>query len=426
MGQKKNDIIKKIAVYMLNVAIQAAVSGMIIIAIYSLIFKEPVISAESAALLGLIILAFVLSGFINFTSYAKPFNEIQRFVERVSQGDLSEPADIKELGPLKSISGPLEHMRGGLQELIASVKDTGGTVSRSSGSLEQRVADTSESLQGIKTQIMEFQQTVFQQLQSANEVAVTMDEMSVGVSNTAETSSLVNQASAETASLAVSGKQQVLEAAEKMHGIDQSFNSLEEAINGFLEGSKKIAIITKEISDIAGQTNLLALNASIEAARAGEHGKGFAVVAHEVGNLASQTNQSASNISAIIQQLQGDADATSAAMKKTNQDVVGGKLSIDAVVQSFESILGSVDNVNGRIQEISAVSEQMAAGSEEVAASVEELSSQFQHVNERLVEVVSHVDGQTADMETVKKESQALNEIAADLDEMLHKFKIES
>ncbi|MDT0162104.1 methyl-accepting chemotaxis protein [Bacillus sp. AG4(2022)] len=426
MGNKKNDVIKKIMVYMLNVAMQAAVSGMIIIAIYSLIFKKQVFSAESAALLGLIIIAFILSGFINFASYAKPFNEIQRFVERVSKGDLSKPADIKQLGPLKSISAPLEHMRAGLQELIARVKDTGGTVSRSSGSLEQRVAETNESLQGIKKQIMEFQQTVYQQLQSANEVAVTMDEMSVGVSNTAETSSLVNQASAETASLAISGKHQVLEAAEKMHGIDQSFNSLEEAINSFLEGSKRIAVITKEISDIAGQTNLLALNASIEAARAGEHGKGFAVVAHEVGNLASQTNQSASNISAIIQQLQGDADATSAAMKKTNQDVIGGKLSIEAVVQSFENILGSVDNVNGRIQEISAVSEQMAAGSEEVAASVEELSSQFQHVNERLVEVVSHVDGQTADMETVKEESEALNDIAANLNGLLQKFKVES
>ncbi|AGX06304.1 methyl-accepting chemotaxis protein [Bacillus sp. NRRL B-14911] len=426
MGNKKNDVIKKIMVYMLNVAMQAAVSGMIIIAIYSLIFKKQVFSAESAALLGLIIIAFILSGFINFASYAKPFNEIQRFVERVSKGDLSKPADIKQLGPLKSISAPLEHMRAGLQELIARVKDTGGTVSRSSGSLEQRVAETNESLQGIKKQIMEFQQTVYQQLQSANEVAVTMDEMSVGVSNTAETSSLVNQASAETASLAISGKHQVLEAAEKMHGIDQSFNSLEEAISSFLEGSKRIAVITKEISDIAGQTNLLALNASIEAARAGEHGKGFAVVAHEVGNLASQTNQSASNISAIIQQLQGDADATSAAMKKTNQDVIGGKLSIEAVVQSFENILGSVDNVNGRIQEISAVSEQMAAGSEEVAASVEELSSQFQHVNERLVEVVSHVDGQTADMETVKEESEALNDIAANLNGLLQKFKVES
>lgn len=426
MGNKKNDVIKKIMVYMLNVAMQAAVSGMTIIAIYSLIFKKQVFSAESAALLGLIIIAFILSGFINFASYAKPFNEIQRFVERVSKGDLSKPADIKQLGPLKSISAPLEHMRAGLQELIERVKDTGGTVSRSSGSLEQRVAETNESLQGIKKQIMEFQQTVYQQLQSANEVAVTMDEMSVGVSNTAETSSLVNQASAETASLAISGKHQVLEAAEKMHGIDQSFNSLEEAINSFLEGSKRIAVITKEISDIAGQTNLLALNASIEAARAGEHGKGFAVVAHEVGNLASQTNQSASNISAIIQQLQGDADATSAAMKKTNQDVIGGKLSIEAVVQSFESILGSVDNVNGRIQEISAVSEQMAAGSEEVAASVEELSSQFQHVNERLVEVVSHVDTQTADMETVKEESEALNDIAANLNGLLQKFKVES
>jgi methyl-accepting chemotaxis protein len=419
---KRNDIGKKIAIYMLNVVIQASISGVMIIGIYSLIFQEKLISANSLVLLLLIIVGFVLSGFINFTSYAKPFNEIQHFVERVSRGDLSKPADVKKLGPLKSISEPLEFMRNGLQELITSVKETGGEVSRSSGSLEQRVVDTNTSLQDIKSQIVAFQQTVCQQLQSTNEVAVTMDEMSVGVSNTAETSSLVNQASAKTANLATSGKEQVLDAAEKMNGIDHSFNSLEEAINSFLDGSKKIAVIIKEISDIAGQTNLLALNASIEAARAGEHGKGFAVVAQEVGNLASQTNQSAANISSIIQQIEADADATAAAMKKTNEDVTSGKLSIEEVVKSFEHILDSVDDVNGRIQEISAVSEQMAAGSEEVAASVEDLSTQFQMVNDRLLDVVTNVDGQTADMETVKEESKGLNKVAINLDELLKKF----
>jgi methyl-accepting chemotaxis protein len=419
---KRNDIGKKIAIYMLNVVIQASISGVLIIGMYSLIFHEKLISANSLVLLLLIIVGFVLSGFINFTSYAKPFNEIQHFVERVSRGDLSKPADVKKLGPLKSISEPLEFMRNGLQELITSVKETGGEVSRSSGSLEQRVVDTNTSLQDIKSQIVAFQQTVFQQLQSTNEVAVTMDEMSVGVSNTAETSSLVNQASAKTANLATSGKEQVLDAAEKMNGIDHSFNSLEEAINSFLDGSKKIAVIIKEISDIAGQTNLLALNASIEAARAGEHGKGFAVVAQEVGNLASQTNQSAANISSIIQQIEADADATAAAMKKTNEDVTSGKLSIEEVVKSFEHILDSVDDVNGRIQEISAVSEQMAAGSEEVAASVEDLSTQFQMVNDRLLDVVTNVDGQTADMETVKEESKGLNKVAINLDELLKKF----
>ncbi|MEN8701936.1 methyl-accepting chemotaxis protein [Bacillus infantis] len=419
---KKNGIGKKIALYMLNVVIQASISGVLIIGIYSLIFHEKLISVNSLVLLLLIVVGFVLSGFINFASYAKPFNEIQRFVERVSQGDLSKPADVKNLGPLRSISGPLELMRNGLQELISKVKETGGEVSRSSGALEQRVVDTNTSLQDIKSQIVAFQQTVFKQLQSTNEVAVTMDEMSVGVSNTAETSSLVNQASAKTANLATSGKEQVLDAAEKMNGIDHSFNSLEEAINSFLDGSKKIAVIIKEISDIAGQTNLLALNASIEAARAGEHGKGFAVVAQEVGNLASQTNQSAANISSIIQQIEADADATAAAMKKTNEDVTSGKLSIEEVVKSFEHILDSVDDVNGRIQEISAVSEQMAAGSEEVAASVEDLSTQFQMVNDRLLDVVTNVDGQTADMETVKEESKGLNKVAINLDELLKKF----
>ncbi len=425
MGQKKNDIVKKIMIYMVNVIIQAVISGVIIIGVYSLIFNKSFLSAESLVLQLLIIVGFVLSGFINFTSYAKPFNEIQRFVERVSQGDLSRPADIKLLGPLRSIFPPLEHMRSGLQELLAGVKQTGGTVSQSSSVLEQRIIATNASLQEIKAQISDFQKTVDLQLQSTKEVAVTMDEMAVGVGNTAETSSLVNQASSETANLATSGKQQVLDAADKMNGIDQSFNQLEHAINGFIEGSKKIAVIIKDISDIAGQTNLLALNASIEAARAGEHGKGFAVVAQEVGNLASQTNQSASNISEIIQQIQTDADATSAAMTKTNQDVSSGKYSIDAVVQSFESILGSVDNTNGRIQEISAVSEQMAAGSEEVAASIEDLSSQFQVVTERLMELISNIDQQTEDMDMVKVESVDLNKAAVNLDGLLGKFKVE-
>jgi hypothetical protein len=73
----------------------------------------------------------------------------------------------------------------------------------------------------------------------------------------------------------------------------KEFASLGKSMSGLSE-------VLAVIDGIAGQTNLLALNATIEAARAGEAGKGFAVVATEVKKLANDTKITLSRTQSAI------------------------------------------------------------------------------------------------------------------------------
>ncbi|MFC0167627.1 methyl-accepting chemotaxis protein [Pseudoduganella danionis] len=111
--------------------------------------------------------------------------------------------------------------------------------------------------------------------------------------------------------------------------------------------ARKIYSFTEAISEISARTNLLALNAAIEAARAGEQGRGFAVVANEVRQLAFRTKEATDEISAMVREINQQAEQAASGMT--------------TLAQSVSVAAGNVETVHGllsNIEQSSGVSEQ--------------------------------------------------------------------
>jgi methyl-accepting chemotaxis protein len=251
-----------------------------------------------------------------------------------------------------------------------------------------------------------------------------MEEMAVGISRIAESSSTVSEASVETAKEAAAGNEAIQKVVYQMDSIRASVTSSSQAVKELGMRSQEIGQIVGAITDIADQTNLLALNAAIEAARAGEHGRGFAVVADEVRKLAEQSRVSADQIANLITEIQEDTNRVVLAIEKGNAEVDSGIRVVEAAGEAFEKILNSVQHVADQIQEVSAAAEEMSASTEEVTASVEEMSRIARDSSQHSQSVVGASEEQLGIINEISASVQSLSVMAKELHDVVKQFKL--
>lgn len=182
----------------------------------------------------------------------------------------------------------------------------------------------------------------------------------------------------------------------QIHAAGKQMDELFKAVDEIEIMSSNIQKIVGTIDSIAFQTNILSLNASVEAARAGEMGNGFAVVAGEVRSLAEKCSESSKKTAELIDQC-----ITS---------IGHAKKCADASYESLGSIIDNSSEIATAFRDISEDTKEQA-----------EKSNDIQHEVNTISDVVQTT---TTTVEETAASTEALSEQAANLQSMIHNFKL--
>lgn len=371
------------------------------------------------------IVSVLLSGVLT-TLIIMPLNNISEFTLKAATMDLSVNAEQSRLNERHDEAGRMSRALSRLLEemsrVVGEIKSKSINVTNAADYLNNDAMETATTIEQVENAVNEIAQGASSQAeetQKATENVIVMGNM---VSETHDEVKRLLKYAENMKDSTDYAKNILTQLEEVNRRAEEYIDVIANQTNTTNESALRISEATKLITSIAEETNLLSLNASIEAARAGEQGRGFAVVAAEIQKLAEQSDESARQIEDIIQVLLSDSEKavetmydvkeiiraqseqveqTDTAFDQINDGVRQSIEGINRISEKTEQLDEARVNVVDVVQNLTAIAEENAAGAEETSASVAEV---------------------TSIVEDISSKSQALKEIAKELDESMDIF----
>lgn len=341
-----------------------------------------------------------------------------------SNGDLTLRIATPMKDETRELAEAANTMLAGLQQMMLDVQSNAMILSTASNRLDKGVADSHLAGKEVATAMERVAEGADEQVALTQTMVAAMQQSLTGLNRVASSAGDVAERAVRTESIAVDGQQRIDNAVGKMSSIEQSFLSIQEAINEISMMSDQVINIADSMSGIARQTNLLALNAGIEAARAGENGRGFAVVASEIRNLADQSATSAKEITSILETVVAGVQSTVQVVDVSTLHVNEGLRTIEDAGNAFSTITQHIHNLSGEVLEVSAVVEELTSGSEAVMRSINEVSAVVEDTASATEEVSAMTEEQLASLQEMSDTSKQLNEMSDALDQLVKRFKL--
>lgn len=317
----------------LRTATLAAVAGLIVAAVLSILLTRPIASAV---------------------------RQVSQAARGLAAGDLDQTIDVPS------------------QDELGDMADAFATMVVQLRSLRTEVRDGAESLSGAGEAILAAvaQQSAGATAQSAAiaETSATVEEVKASAQQATELAESVAATSREADRIAADGVAAVQDATGGMSLIREKVESIADQILALSEQSQQIGEIIATVGDLADQSNMLALNAAIEATRAGEHGRGFAVVAQEIRALAEQSKSATAQVRAILSDVQRATNAAVMATEQGTKGVDAGALLIDRAGETITELATVIQDASTSAQQITAAVRQHSIGMEQIVAAMTDIS----------------------------------------------------
>jgi len=370
-------------------------------------------------------LGTVVYFFISNNTIIRPLTIISKVVEQMASGDIAHELKINSKDELGKLAISFNSLISGFNKMVLEIRATSDKVNELAQGLSSSTEEMNASTEEISNTIQHITEGITTQAKRSEEISKIIRKMASSVKQvTASANEETKKTSQETAVLAESGMKISKDAVMSTVRINEVANDIAEVVGRLGERSQEIGRIVEVITSIADQTNLLALNAAIEAARAGETGRGFAVVAEEVRKLAENSAKAAEQIASLIRTIQDETSKAVDSVTTTSKEVKEGTVSIENVSDSLGKILNAAERTVVQVEQIAAASEVQLVNAQEVDKAMEESSSIAEESVSSTEEASSSVEEMIASMEEMSASAQELAVMAANLQELVRRFKV--
>ena len=311
-------------------------------------------------------------------------------------GDLTQRMPVESADEVGRTGSAFNEFMMGLQQMICQMRVNADAVANAAANLSQSAIEVSQSSHT--------------QSDAAASAASAVEEMTVSVSNVAESAEHVSKLSHDGFERTQHGNESLGKLVGEIGVARLAVNDIASAVTEFMKHTNAITSMTKQVKDIADQTNLLALNAAIEAARAGEQGRGFAVVADEVRKLAEKSAQSATEIDAVTRSLGQQSVEVERSIQRGLGSLETGENMLSNVADLFGKVGQAVSEANDGVDNITRAVKEHTLGSSEISRHMERIA--------QMAEQNSHA------IKNTSNHAQELENLAANLRGMVARFKV--